>query len=104
MKPVSVDYYTDAIRYTQVRVLEIDEQERIAGPAARANGDVLVRVNGTDVQSLGADTTQRIDKLSTPELRALLVNAERLKETEVAALCTEILDARPRGHAPARRG
>jgi hypothetical protein len=45
----------------------------------------------------------RIDKLSTPELRALLVNAERLKETEVAALCTEILDARPRGHAPARR-
>ena len=46
---------------------------------------------------------ERIDKLSTPELRALLINAERLKETEVAALCNEILDARPRGHAPARR-
>ena len=46
---------------------------------------------------------EQLDKLSTPELRALLINAERLKETEVAALCTEILDARPRGHAPARR-
>ncbi len=43
VRPVDVDYYTDAIRYTQVRVLEIAEQERIAGPAARAHGDVLVR-------------------------------------------------------------
>ncbi|MGD0956510.1 MAG: DEAD/DEAH box helicase [Candidatus Acidiferrales bacterium] len=43
VKPVKVDYYTDAIRYTQVRVLEIAEEERIAGPAARAHGDVLVR-------------------------------------------------------------
>jgi hypothetical protein len=46
---------------------------------------------------------ERIDKLSTAELRALLINAERLKETEVAALCNEILGARPRGHAPVRR-
>jgi len=43
VKPVNVDYYTDAIRYTQVRVLSIAEEERIAGPAARAHGDVLVR-------------------------------------------------------------
>ena len=43
VKPVNVDYYTDAIRYTQVRVLEIAEEERIAGPASRAHGDVLVR-------------------------------------------------------------
>jgi len=33
VKPVNVDYYTDAIRYTQVRVLEIAEEERIALPA-----------------------------------------------------------------------
>ena len=46
---------------------------------------------------------ERIDKLSTIELRALLANAERLKETEVAALCNELLTARPRGHAPVRR-
>lgn len=46
---------------------------------------------------------EQLDKLSTPELRALLVNAERLKEVEVAALCSELLDARPRGHAPKKR-
>jgi ATP-dependent helicase YprA (DUF1998 family) len=33
VKPVNVDYYTDAIRYTQVRVLEIAEEERITGSA-----------------------------------------------------------------------
>jgi len=43
VKPVNVDYFTDAIRYTQVRVLEVAEEEIIAGPAARARGDVLVR-------------------------------------------------------------
>ena len=43
VKPVNVDYYTDAIRYTQVRVLEIAEEQSIPGPAARAHGDVLVR-------------------------------------------------------------
>lgn len=46
---------------------------------------------------------EQIDKLSTPELRALLVNAERLKESEVAALCGELLDARPRGRPALRR-
>ncbi|HVH87673.1 MAG TPA: helicase-related protein, partial [Terriglobales bacterium] len=43
VRPVNVDYYTDAIRYTQVRVLEVAEEANIAGPAARAHGDVLVR-------------------------------------------------------------
>ncbi|MFZ1052490.1 MAG: DEAD/DEAH box helicase, partial [Candidatus Sulfotelmatobacter sp.] len=38
VKPVNVDYFTDAIRYTQVRVLEVAEQQGIAGPAARAHG------------------------------------------------------------------
>lgn len=46
---------------------------------------------------------EQLDTLSTPELRALLVNAERLKEPEVAALCNALLDARPRGRAPVRR-
>src|SRR5215469_8941372 len=32
VKAVDVDYYTDAIRYTQVRVLEIAEEESIADP------------------------------------------------------------------------
>src|ERR1700719_164622 len=43
VKRVSVDHFTDAIRYTQVRVLETAEEERITGPAARVHGDVLVR-------------------------------------------------------------
>ena len=48
-------------------------------------------------------TREQMDKLSTLELRALLDNAERLHEPEVAALCSEILSARPHGHTPARR-
>jgi hypothetical protein len=48
-------------------------------------------------------TREQLDRLSTPELRALLENAERLNEREVAALCKELLDARPRGRAPVRR-
>src|SRR5439155_4539926 len=43
VKPVNVDYFTDGIRYTQIRVLEVAEEETIAGPAARAHVDVLVR-------------------------------------------------------------
>src|SRR6266436_4612517 len=35
VKPVNVDYYTDAIRYTQVRVLEIADEQSIPGPAVR---------------------------------------------------------------------
>ena len=46
---------------------------------------------------------EQLDVLSTPELRVLLDNAQRLKEIEIAALCDEILDARPRGRAPAPR-
>jgi hypothetical protein len=40
-------------------------------------------------------TRERLDKLSTADLRALRANAEARKETEVATLCTEILDKRP---------
>jgi hypothetical protein len=46
---------------------------------------------------------EQLDKLNTLELRALLANAERLNEPEVAALCNEILDARPRGHPAVRQ-
>jgi DEAD/DEAH box helicase domain-containing protein len=43
VRRVNVDYFTDAIRYTQVRVLEVALEQPIAGPAVRAHGDVLVR-------------------------------------------------------------
>ena len=42
VKQVDVDYYTDAIRYTQVRVLEIANTAS-SRPNERSHGDVLVR-------------------------------------------------------------
>lgn len=46
---------------------------------------------------------EKLAALSTLELRQLLANALRLKETELAALCDELLGARPRGHAATSR-
>ena len=41
-------------------------------------------------------TKDKIELLSTPDLRNLHANAERLLETEIAALCIEVLGSRPR--------
>jgi hypothetical protein len=46
---------------------------------------------------------EKIETLSTPELRQLMANAEQLKEPEVATLCREVLDVRPRGHPTVRK-
>jgi DEAD/DEAH box helicase domain-containing protein len=85
VKPVNVDYYTDAIRYTQVRVLEIAEQDRVAGPAvrcqdsggvhrtpetgARAHGDVLVRSQVVGFKKIKFFTNENVGagKLELPE-------------------------------------
>ena len=69
VKPVNVDYYTDAIRYTQVRVLEIADEERIAGPAARAHGDVLVRSQVVGFKKIKFFTNENVGdgKLELPE-------------------------------------
>lgn len=69
VKCVNVDYYTDAIRYTQVRVLEIAEQERIEGPAARAHGDVLVRSQVVGFKKIKFFTNENVGagKLELPE-------------------------------------
>src|SRR5271154_6944596 len=69
VKSVNVDYYTDAIRYTQVRVLEIAEEQRIAGPAARALGDVLVRSQVVGFKKIKFFTNENIGagKLELPE-------------------------------------
>ena len=37
---------------------------------------------------------EKFAALTTPELRQLLANAERLKETEVAAFCQELITER----------
>jgi len=48
-------------------------------------------------------TRDKIEPLSTLEIRQLLANAQRLGETEIAALCDEVLGARPRGRAVERK-
>ena len=69
VKPVNVDYYTDAIRYTQVRVLENAEEESAAGPAAKAHGDVLVRSQVIGFKKIKFFTNENIGdgKLELPE-------------------------------------
>ena len=69
VKPVNVDYFTDAIRYTQVRVLEVAEEETIAEPAARAHGDVLVRSQVVGFKKIKFFTTENVGsgKLELPE-------------------------------------
>src|ERR1700690_1052187 len=63
------DYYTDAIRYTQVRVLEIAEEQQILGPAARAHGDVLVRSQVVGFKKIKFFTNENVGagKLELPE-------------------------------------
>ena len=41
-------------------------------------------------------TKERIEALSTPEVRQLRDNAQRLGEAEIVALCDEIVKARPK--------
>jgi DEAD/DEAH box helicase domain-containing protein len=69
VKPVNVDYFTDAIRYTQVRVLEIAEEEAITGPAARVHGDVLVRSQVAGFKKIKFFTNENVGsgKLELPE-------------------------------------
>jgi len=69
VRRVNVDYFTDAIRYTQVRVLEIAEEERIVGPAARAHGDVLVRSQVVGFKKIKFFTNENVGsgKLELPE-------------------------------------
>jgi len=42
-------------------------------------------------------TKERITALSTPEVKQLRVNAERLNSPEIMALCDAVLGERPRG-------
>src|SRR6266852_167628 len=74
VKRVDVDYYTDAVRYTQVRVLEITGQARVSKshreiPAARAHGDVLVRSQVVGFKKIKFFTNENIGdgKLGLPE-------------------------------------
>jgi DEAD/DEAH box helicase domain-containing protein len=73
VKPVSVDYYTDAIRYTQVRVLAAAEEQAIVGNAtpraSRSYGDVLVRSQVVGFKKIKFSTNETVGdgKLELPE-------------------------------------
>jgi DEAD/DEAH box helicase domain-containing protein len=64
-----VDYFTDAIRYTQVRVLEMAEEQSIPGPAARGHGDVLVRSQVVGFKKIKFFSNENVGagKLELPE-------------------------------------
>jgi DEAD/DEAH box helicase domain-containing protein len=74
VKRVDVDYYTDAIRYTQVRILECAAETRASDslpeiPALRSFGDVLVRSQVIGFKKLKFFTNENIGagKLELPE-------------------------------------
>ena len=78
VKRVEMDYYTDAIRYTQVRVLELADQMRITREkeehatnlhASRAHGDVLVRSQVVGFKKIKFFTHEDVGagKLDLPE-------------------------------------
>jgi DEAD/DEAH box helicase domain-containing protein len=73
VKQVDVDYYTDAVRYTQVRVLEATETSKVPASAASANlhshGDVLVRSQVVGFKKIKFFTNENIGdgKLELPE-------------------------------------
>ena len=74
VKRVDVDYYTDAVRYTQVRVLETAASDRIEASgadahAARSHGDVLVRSQVVGFKKIKFFTNENVGagKLELPE-------------------------------------
>src|SRR5215472_4274134 len=74
VKQVDVDYYTDAIKYTQVRVLETSgtaraREEKPEIPASRSHGEVLVRSQIVGFKKLKFFTNENIGsgKLELPE-------------------------------------
>jgi DEAD/DEAH box helicase domain-containing protein len=76
VKEVDSDYYTDAVKYTQVRVLEVANSERICPGGAgesllhvRTHGDVLVRSQVVGFKKIKFFTNENIGdgKLELPE-------------------------------------
>lgn len=48
-------------------------------------------------------TREKIDGLTTPEVKQLRVNADRLNETEIATMCDLVLGGRPRGRVAVKK-
>ncbi len=69
VKSVDVDYFTQAICYTQVKRLDVEEEEDIPGPADRAHGDVQVRSQVVGFKKIKFFTLENVGsgKLELPE-------------------------------------
>jgi DEAD/DEAH box helicase domain-containing protein len=70
VKQVNVDYYTDAIRYTQVRILEIAETLSLSpSVCSQSHGDVLVRSQVVGFKKIKFFTNENIGSgnLELPE-------------------------------------
>lgn len=69
VKKVDIDYFTQAIRYTQVKKLEVEENCTVAGPAIKAHGDVQVRSQVVGFKKIKFFTLENVGsgKLELPE-------------------------------------
>jgi DEAD/DEAH box helicase domain-containing protein len=69
VKRVDVDYFTQAIRYTQVKRLEAEEAAPVSGPAAKFHGDVQVRSQVVGFKKIKFFTLENVGsgKLELPE-------------------------------------
>jgi len=69
VRKVDVDYFTQAIRYTQVKRLEVEEQAAVSGPAVKAFGDVQVRSQVVGFKKIKFYTLENVGsgKLELPE-------------------------------------
>ena len=69
VKKVEVDYFTQAIEYTQIRKLETEIRHATAGPAVKAHGDVQVRSQVVGFKKIKFYTLENVGsgKLELPE-------------------------------------
>jgi len=69
VKRVEVDYYTQAIQYTEIGKLEVEAQYGTAGPAVKAHGDVRVRSQVVGFKKIKFYTLENVGsgKLELPE-------------------------------------
>jgi DEAD/DEAH box helicase domain-containing protein len=69
VRKVDVDYFTQAIRYTQVKRLEVEASAEVPGPAMKAHGDVQVRSQVVGFKKIKFYTLENVGsgKLELPE-------------------------------------
>ncbi len=69
VKKVDVDYFTQAIQYTEIGKLEVEAQCATAGPAVKAHGDVKVRSQVVGFKKIKFYTLENVGsgKLELPE-------------------------------------